>query len=52
MMNTWTLQMGFPYIELKRESDNLTATQRWFLRKKNDSYIERLSQDEKLSPFG
>lgn len=51
-MNTWTLQMGYPYIELKRNGDSLEATQHWFLKKKNDSAITQLSQDEKLSPFG
>ncbi|XP_054706486.1 uncharacterized protein LOC129216302 [Uloborus diversus] len=52
MMNTWTLQMGFPYVELQREGSKLTATQHWFLRKYSDSSIEEIAQNKSLSPFG
>ncbi|GFS49299.1 endoplasmic reticulum aminopeptidase 2, partial [Nephila pilipes] len=41
LMDTWTRQMGFPFVELRRNGSSLTATQRWFSRNVNESREEQ-----------
>lgn len=31
IMDTWTLQMGYPVVDVRREGKKLNLTQRWFL---------------------
>ncbi|KAF8765157.1 Glutamyl aminopeptidase like protein [Argiope bruennichi] len=52
IMSTWIDQMGFPYIELKRDGDSLAATQRWFVRDVNDTVAELIAAKPNYSPFG
>lgn len=48
-MNTWTTQMGFPVVNITRNSDGLTvdATQEWFLVDPNANK----TADEYGSPY-
>ncbi|GIX90473.1 hypothetical protein CDAR_74672 [Caerostris darwini] len=52
IMATWTGQIGFPLIELKRDSNRLTAKQRWFVRDLSDTVSALLSQKVEYNPFG
>ncbi|CAL1297547.1 unnamed protein product [Larinioides sclopetarius] len=47
LMDTWTRQMGFPFVELTREGSNLTATQHWFSRNVNQSLAEVVARKQK-----
>ena len=47
MMDTWTLQMGYPVVELKRQGTVITAEQRPFLLNPNTRH-----STEYNSPFG
>ncbi|PRD36144.1 UNVERIFIED_CONTAM: hypothetical protein NCL1_09523 [Trichonephila clavipes] len=42
-MDTWTRQMGFPFVELRRNGSSLTAIQRWFSRNVNESREEQVA---------
>ena len=37
VMDTWTLQMGYPYVSFQRNGQMLTATQRHFLNNPNST---------------
>ncbi|GBM61795.1 Glutamyl aminopeptidase [Araneus ventricosus] len=52
IMSTWIDQMGFPYIELKRDGEELIATQRWFVRDVNDTVAELIATKPNYSRFG
>nr|XP_042907730.1 uncharacterized protein LOC107439767 isoform X3 [Parasteatoda tepidariorum] len=52
MMDTWTRQMGFPYVQLKRQGSKLYAEQRWFLRKISDTSAEEIAEKPKFSRYG
>ncbi|GFW97489.1 glutamyl aminopeptidase [Trichonephila clavipes] len=43
LMDTWTRQMGFPFVELRRNGSSLTAIQRWFSRNVNESREEQVA---------
>ncbi|GIY10547.1 glutamyl aminopeptidase [Caerostris extrusa] len=47
VMDTWTRQMGFPYVELSREGSSLTATQHWFSRNVNETKAEKVTLNQK-----
>ncbi|XP_014271442.2 glutamyl aminopeptidase [Halyomorpha halys] len=46
MLNTWTKQMGYPLVNVKRDGDSLTLTQSRFLSNAEATY------DPKQSPYG
>ncbi|KAM0730528.1 Endoplasmic reticulum aminopeptidase 1 [Formica fusca] len=49
IMNTWTQQMGFPLVNIIRDGDTITATQKRFLTSPRDNKTNIL---QPKSPFG
>lgn len=47
-MNTWTQQMGFPVVNIIRDGDTITATQKRFLTSPRD---DRTNISQPKSPF-
>ncbi|GFS55864.1 glutamyl aminopeptidase [Nephila pilipes] len=52
IMESWIDQMGFPYVELKRNGGTVAATQHWFVRDINDTVAELVAQRPSYSRFG
>jgi len=47
VMDTWTLQMGYPVVTVRQSGDHISATQRRFLYDSQTNFTEEFT-----SPYG